>query len=304
MCNTENAELNSLRQTQTDSNIDLLNSLNLKIISGIESNEFSRKTSVFKQPNLTEYIDFDNINDDQEIDEEQLMQRSNNINNADRETFGKRDNSMAGSSLCRLEDVHNFNNLTTEAIGCPSLNNYIGKDFSNQFYNNKYGSNSINYIDTGNYHTEFEQHTATGVYSTTNKSIIQTHGTHMTNTETENTNYESNIDSSQEYFTNKSITKNLKEKEKELKEKQMELKEIQDRKKKLAAVTIGMKMTDVISSENVKIEEDINSLSNPKINTKDAFVKKKQQEPKAERSDYLSKGQIDIVNNKRVSKGI
>jgi len=89
-----------------------------------------------------------------------------------------------------------------------------------------------------------------------------------------------------------------------MKEKQMELKEIQDRKKKLAAVTIGMKMTDVICSENVKIEEDINSLSNPKINTKDAFVKKKQQEPKAERSDYLSKGQIDIVNNKRVSKGI
>lgn len=38
----------------------------------------------------------------------------------------------------------------------------------------------------------------------------------------ESENYESNIDSSQEYFTNKSITRNLKEKEKELKEKRRE----------------------------------------------------------------------------------
>lgn len=127
----------------------------LKIDTGNNSNEFSRKTSVFKQPNLTEYenyMNFNENNEDIELDEDELVQR---INNLDRETFGKRGDSMAGSSMCKLEpdnlneQFSKYNNCNSTSLN-PSF--YIGKEFSNQFYNNKYASNSANAIE--NYHTD------------------------------------------------------------------------------------------------------------------------------------------------------
>lgn len=258
-----------------------------------------------------------------------MNRRIISMNNADRETFGKRgDGSQAGSSVAHLDSDQGRYPQTTN----PNANTgqdlikkdyFFNKNFSNKFYEKTDNfkrrdlvNDQINHCSATNFNTGSDFEEVSGVGKNNSLSgMFQPDDGSMGGKGC------GTLDSSQEYFTNKSITKNLREKELELKQKQKELKSIQVKKQKLveesARITSPHKVKMAINFGNFVSGggnltgfdvDDMKSEPNPKVadDLSDVFSEKSFKKANAklnidDNRESLSKHQRGLRDGKNLN---